>query len=107
VVPESRVQAVLARLYDDPRMGGNAGTDRFYQKVSAAYVGISREDVRRFVSRDETHQVHRRLVNRMRVVQPLPVPEGPRGRWQMCSRARKGRDRACSRATMEASSETT
>jgi transposase InsO family protein len=83
VVPESRVQTVLARLYDDPCTGGNAGADRFYEKVSAAYVGISREDVRRFVSRDETHQVHRRLVNRMRVVRPLPVPEGPRGRWQM------------------------
>jgi hypothetical protein len=34
-----------------PTHGGNAGADRFYEKVSAANMGISREDVRRFVSR--------------------------------------------------------
>lgn len=84
LVPLERIEEVLSRMYDDPSAGGNAGADRFYERVSRTYAGISRQDVRRFVSHDETHQLHRRLVNRMRVVRPLPAPEeGPNVRWQM------------------------
>ena len=83
VIPTDRIEEVLAALYDDPVTGGNLGRDKFYARVHALYAGITRADVERFVSNDETHQLLRRVVNRMKVVRPLPVPEGRGIRWQM------------------------
>jgi len=82
LVPENRIEQVLARLYDDPETGGNLGRDKFYYRVRRHYVGITRADVENFVNNDETHQLHRRVFNRSKVVRPLPVPHRSNVRWQ-------------------------
>jgi len=50
--------------------------------VRQRYVGITRVDVENFYDNDETHQLHRRVFNRTKVVRPLPVPHGSNVRWQ-------------------------
>jgi len=56
LVPENRIEEVLARLYDDPETGGNLGRDKFYYRVRQRYVGITRADVETFIDNDETHR---------------------------------------------------
>lgn len=74
----------MSKLYDNPATGGNLGRDKFYSRVRSLTVGISRADVEKFVSNDETYQLLRRIAPRMKVVRPLPVPkEGPNVHWQM------------------------
>lgn len=83
VIPGEEIGKILARLYDDPATGGNAGRDRFYSRVCSLYIGISRSDVERFVSNDLVHQLLRRVSPKMKVVRPLPIPQGPNYRWEM------------------------
>ncbi len=83
VIPEAEIETVLSRLHYDPLTGGNLGRDKFYYRVRNLTVGVSRADVDKFVQNDETHQLLRRIAPRMKVVRPLPVPEGSKIWWQM------------------------
>ncbi|HRP37153.1 MAG TPA: DDE-type integrase/transposase/recombinase [Candidatus Dojkabacteria bacterium] len=57
LVPESRVNDVLTKLYRDPSTSVNS-RDRFYGAVADRYVGISRRRVQEFLSNQESYQLH-------------------------------------------------
>jgi hypothetical protein len=82
VVPQSKIQEILSKLYDDPSTGG-FGRDKFYERVKNQYVGITRSDVEKFISNDEIHQLYRPISNKIKVVHPLAIPKGPNIHWQI------------------------
>ena len=72
VVPIEQIDSVLAQLY---KSLGDIGRDRFYALIKQRYIGISRRDVYKFLSNQETHQlvqpVHRQINKPIVASKPL------------------------------------
>ena len=80
VVRDDEVADVLKAMYDDPLVGG-VGRDKFYDKVKNQYLGITKEDVQKFLDNQESYQLNKPYV-RNRTARPI-MSKRPNQRWQM------------------------
>jgi hypothetical protein len=69
IIPVEDQSEFLREYYDDPSKGF-CGRDRFYAKIAQEYAGISRQDIAKWLSNLETHQIHQSTVN-MKISRPV------------------------------------
>lgn len=57
VVKESEKKAILEKFWSDPRINAYRGVQTFYDKLSQEFLGIQREEVRKFIQNQPVHQL--------------------------------------------------
>lgn len=78
VVRRKDIPDILKDLYDDPQVGTGASVKGFYNKVTARYLGIKRNDVEEFLGRQVPYQLTKKEPRNMK--RPL-VALYPNHRW--------------------------
>ena len=68
IVPESRISAILNKMYADPMTIG--GRDKIYERIKEKYVGISRRNIMEYLKNQETWQL-RKNVPKNHVTRPI------------------------------------
>jgi hypothetical protein len=69
IIPVEDQSEFLREYYDDPSKGF-CGQDRFYAKIAQEHAGISQQDVAKWLSNLETHQIHQSTID-MKISQPV------------------------------------
>ena len=80
VIPEEQITRVLHQQWLNPAVGG-VGRDRFYEKMSAMFYGVTKQHVVTFLNNLESYQLHKRVI-RAETVNPV-VPKGPLQYYQI------------------------
>ena len=66
-------------MYDDLKIGTGAGIKSFYSKVMNKYLGISREDIRKFLEKQSPYQLTKQ---EPKIVNKPIITRYPNERWQ-------------------------
>ena len=69
----------LKKMYDDLKIGTGAGIKSFYSKVMNKYLGISREDIRKFLEKQSPYQLTKQ---EPKIVNKPIITRYPNERWQ-------------------------
>lgn len=80
VVPEEDIETVLENIYKNPKLGYSGG-QKLWTYVWQHYLGITSRDVREFLKKYETHQLHQGI-HAAHVTKPIIVSR-PGRHWQM------------------------
>jgi len=73
IIAREDIPQVLQKLYEDPETG-LWGINKFDERVKQKYLGITSEDVRQFLRRFESHQVHQGIP-KAKVTKPIVVKQ--------------------------------
>ena len=66
-------------MYDDLKIGTGAGIKSFHRKVMNKYLGISREDIRKFLEKQSPYQLTKQ---EPKIVNKPIITRYPNERWQ-------------------------
>lgn len=80
VVPIEDTMKLIRSVYDHPGEGGYRGRDALYNLIRRTYVGVSRDDIERFLFKREFRQ---QLRPKQKKTSTAVLPKNKRGIWQI------------------------
>lgn len=82
VIPEEEVNDTLKSMYDDSAIaGGLIGRDKWYDKVKEKYIGITKQDILKFLDNQESYQLNKPYIKN-KIVKPI-ISTRKNQRWAM------------------------